>query len=129
MHDSDYVNDGGILGGELPPGWTISPRLMACWTFEDGSVLEVAPPRYRLTGPDGVEIEDSADYQPAGVDGWRETLEDFVSFLRNYTWCDHGQDCPFRPGWHEWCKAHEQELEDLHCALMPEDEGGDPDEG
>lgn len=120
---ADYVNDGGILGGQLPAGWEISSRLMACWTFSDGSLLEVAPPRYRLTGPDGVEIEDSSDYQPGmSLVHWREILEEFVDFLRSYVSCDHGAECPFRPGWHEWCAAHEQEIENLHCELMVEDE-------
>jgi hypothetical protein len=110
----------------LPPGWTISPRLMAQWKFEDGSTIEVAAPNYRLALADGTTVEESADFFPGGTDGWMQTLEEFVFFLCNYFSCDHGDSCPFAPGWHEWCAAHEQELENLHADLTPPT---DPDDG
>ena len=103
----------------LPTGWKISPRLMAQWTFEDGSTIEVAAPNYRLALADGTTIEESADFYPAGAENWTQQLEDFVSYLRYYTSCDHGDSCPFAPGWHEWCAAHEQEIENLHDDLTP----------
>jgi hypothetical protein len=112
--------NGAAVGGVLPVGWTISPRLMACWTFEDGSTIEVAPPSYRLALPDGTTIEQSADFFPGvGLDGWTAVLEEFLGLLTSYSWCDHGDSCPFAAGWHEWCEAHEQELENLHCDLIP----------
>lgn len=110
--------------GTLPHGWTINSRLMACWTFEDGSTIEVAPPAYRLVNHDGVVIEESSDFQPGmGLRGWAAVLEEFVGFLLHYAdGCDHGDECPFQPGWHEWCAAHEQELQNLRDTLDPDDE-------
>jgi hypothetical protein len=102
-----------VTGGKLPAGWSISPRLMACWTFRDGSTIEVAPPAYRLALADGTPVEESVDFIPAGR-GWADVLGEFVEFLQHYaTGCDHDDACPFSPGWHEWCASHDQELEDL----------------
>ncbi len=70
----------------------------------------------------GTTIEESRDFHPgAGLEGWGPVLAEFLGFLSWYTSCDHDV-CPFAPGWHEWCAAHEQEIENLRCELEPDGE-------
>ena len=103
------------MTGRLPAGWTISARLMACWTFDDGSTLEIGHGDYVLTDAAGAEILAGDDHRTPSARSWADICESIVSFLSYYgEGCDHDDECDVP---HDWCAAHAHELESLACEL------------
>lgn len=119
--------------GTLPSRWDISPRLMARWTFDDNSTIEVSVHGgYVLTDPNGEVLNEGNDFQPgAGVTCWADVLCAFVSFMEHdaetyrhfmgpvpddeihdgYLFGDDGA---------HWCYQHEDELSYLRNEMDPE---------
>ena len=116
----------------LPPGWDISPRLMARWTFDDGSTLEVSVSAgYFLTAADGTVLHQGTDFHPgAGVNCWEDVLCAFISFMehdaevyRHYMGeplPEHHDGYLFGDKGAEWCYMHDDELSSLRCDMDPE---------
>jgi hypothetical protein len=108
------------MTGTLPHGWTISARLMACWTFDDGSTLEVGDGDYVLTDAAGAEIMAGNDHRTPMARSWADICESLVFFLSAYSeGCDHGDGCEVP---HAWCAGHAYELEELALELELEAE-------
>lgn len=113
--------------GTLPKGWEISSRLMAQWTFEDGSTVEVASSgEYFLTSRGGRILASGSDFHPSPLTtGWTDILGAFVSFLsadaESYRY--HGMGDEPQDGWlfgqdgAEWAYLHDDELSMLGLEL------------
>lgn len=108
----------------LPEGWAISSRLMAVLTLADGSTVEVDQSSYVITDAAGRTVAEGDDFSPSALAAdWAAVLGDFVGFLTYYAeGCDHGDECPYPEGFHEWCAAHVDELQAEEAALTGGDE-------
>lgn len=120
--------------GTLPNGWDISSRLMARWTFEDGSTIEVdSSGEYYLSAANeyfpnrpGRILAHGTDFRPSPLStGWADILGAMVSFLSadaesyRYTMGNEEPD----DGWlfgrdgAEWAYLHDAELSMLSLDL------------
>lgn len=116
--------------GRLPQGWDISSRLMARWTFSDGSTIEVSRTEIVLTDSTGKVLHESDDLRVPMATGWPQVLVAAVSFLEHdgeryrhfmgpitesyedpYLFGDEGA---------EWAYMHDDELSALRSDLDPD---------